>query len=418
VPTRRRGRRRLLGSVDPQLEIQELVDFDGRFAGTDAERRAAVHLKEKLERLGRPVEIEPIQVRPNWPVSFALLALLAVAGSVVAVKVELLGVVLLLVVTLVTFAELTGTFMPARALTPRRASQNVLSREQSDKPGTLVLMAHYDAARTGAVFGRRSLERTATLQKAIKRPIGPFAPFVWSMVLILLCAFARWAGVHALPLTVLQFIPTVLLIVSVPLLIDISLSGVVPGANDNASGVATVLRLAERFGGSLQHFDLWVLFPGAKEGLVLGSRAWIKRHTSELDARNTVFVNVDTVGHGTVRWVTKEGFVFPLSYHPELVRLCEEIGEQEESEARGVVLRTPTDGYSMRSAGFPAISIVCLNAMDYVPTFHQHDDTPENVDPAALERAFGFCSELVQGIDARVGPDLVREVEETVLSEG
>ena len=87
------------------------------------------------------------------------------------------------------------------------------------------------------------------------------------------------------------------------------------------------------------------------------------------------------------------------------------------SEDAGLVLRTLTDGYSMRSAGFPAVSIVCLNAMDYVPTFHQHDDVPENVDPEALERAFGFCCELIEAIDARVGPDLVRAPDETVLSE-
>jgi len=31
-----------------------------------------------------------------------------------------------------------------------------------------------------------------------------------------------------------------------------------------------VLRLAERYGGDLDHFDVWVLFPGAEEGLVLG----------------------------------------------------------------------------------------------------------------------------------------------------
>jgi hypothetical protein len=411
MPSRRGGSKRLLGALDPQLEIQELVDFDGRWPGTDAERRAAVHLKEKLERLGRGAEIEPIQIRPNWPVAYALIAVAAVVGSVISVKLELLGVVLLLIATAAAFAELTLTFLAARALTGRRASQNVLSREESDKLGTLVLMAHYDAARTGAVFSRRSLERTAALQKAIKRPIGPFAPFVWSIVVILACALARLAGLHGLPLTIVQFIPTVLLIVSVPLLVDISLSGVVPGANDNASGVATVLKLAERYGGALEHFDVWVLFPGAEEGLLLGSRAWIRTHKSELDPRNTVFVNVDTVGHGTVRWVMKEGFVFPLSYHPTLLSLCEEIG------GRGVVLRTLTDGYSMRSAGFPAVSIVCLNAMDYVPTFHQHDDVPENVDPEALERAFGFCCELIEAIDARVGPDLVRAPDETVLSE-
>jgi Peptidase family M28 len=406
--------------VDPLREIEELVHFEGRWPGTDAERRAAVHLQQKLMRMDREAELEPIQVRPNFPVVYALLAVLAVAGSVVSVKSAIAGVIILLVVTLLTLADLMSTFMPVRAIVPRRASQNVISREDGGKAGTLVLVAHYDAARTGALFGRRVQERNAKLGKLLRRSIGPFEPFFWSMVVILVCAVLRLIGFDNVPLTVVQFIPTVVLIASVPLLADIALSDVVPGANDNASAVATVTRLAERYGGALEHFDVWVLLPGAEEGLVLGSRAWIRRHKKELDPASTVFLNLESVGYGTVRWATKEGFVFPLAYHPTLVGLCGEIAEADEDGrygARGLVLRGLTDGYSMRSAGFPSLTLLCLNEIDYFPYYHQHTDTPENIEPEALERVFGFCCELVELIDQRVGPDLERGVDETVLSE-
>ena len=217
-----------------------------------------------------------------------------------------------------------------------------------------------------------------------------------------------------MPITVVQFLATVVLIVAVPLLADIALSGVVPGANDNASGVATALRLAQRFGGAnlLQHFELMVLFPGAEEGFLLGMRSWLRRHKKELDPSSTIFLNIDTVGHGTVRWQRKSGFIFPLAFHPTLVELC------EESDARGVVSRSVTDAYSARAAGYPAISIGCLNAMDYVPNYHQFSDTPENIDTDALERAFNFCADLIERIDERIGPELERDTPETVLSEG
>ena len=58
--------------MDPQGEIEELVSFDGRWPGTDAERRAAVHLQQRLATLGRQVEVEPIHVRPNFPVVTAI----------------------------------------------------------------------------------------------------------------------------------------------------------------------------------------------------------------------------------------------------------------------------------------------------------------------------------------------------------
>jgi hypothetical protein len=377
-----------------------------------------VHLVERLRALGREAELEPTRVRPGYPLTHIVHALLGIAGSVVAVKSPLIGALLVLFAAVSTFGDLTGSFFLVRRLTPGRASQNVVSRESSDggdKPGLLVISAHYDAARTGAVFSRRSLERTATLSKLIRRPIGPFAPFFWSLVVIFVCCLLRLISIDPLPLTVVQFLATVVLIVSVPLLADIALSGVVPGANDNASGVATALRLAERFGGSLEHFDILVLLPGAQEGFLLGMRAWLRRHKKELDRSSTVFLNVDTVGHGTVRWQTKSGFIFPLAFHPALLGLCGELGE--EHKARGVTMRVIADAYAARSAGFPAVSIGCLNAMDYVPTHHQYTDTPENVDIDALDRAYHFCSDLIELIDERVGPDLARDTPETVLSE-
>ena len=125
-----------------------------------------------------------------------------------------------------------------------------------------------------------------------------------------------------------------------------------PGANDNASGVATVLRLAERYGGRLENFDVWVVFPGAEEALLVGMREWMSAHKSELDPERTVFLNIDMAGTGTVRWMEKEGLVLAMRYHPTLIQLCEEIGE-----GRAMTSRQATDALIARGAGFPAITI-------------------------------------------------------------
>lgn len=389
--------------MDALIEIEELVAFEGRGVGTDSERRAANHLRERLEALGRDAEVQPIAVHPNWPITHALHAVLAVVGSVVSVDVPVAGAAILLAVAVSAFGDLTGSFHLVRRLTGRRASQNVVSREESDKPGTLVLVAHYDAGRTGAVFGRRAVERRAAIGKLLRRPLGPAEPFFWSIAVILACTLVRLLDVDALALTIVQFIPTVVLIVCVPLLIDVALSGVVPGANDNASGVATVLDLAERYGGALEHFDVWVLFPGAEEALMLGMREWLAAHRRELDPTKTIFLNLDKVGSGTVRYTTKEGFVIATAYHPTLVELCDEI---DGYGARRVVSRSVSDAHAARVRGYPAITISCLNALDYAPHYHRPTDTPDRLDPDALERASGFCSELIELIDARVGPEL------------
>ena len=107
------------------------------------------------------------------------------------------------------------------------------------------------------------------------------------------------AGIDSGLISLLQLIPTLILLVGVFLLTDIELSDVVPGANDNASGVATVLSLAEELDANPPaNLDVWVLLTGAEECLQEGMRAFVRAHRGELDRETTYFVNVDTVGHG------------------------------------------------------------------------------------------------------------------------
>jgi hypothetical protein len=392
-------------SVEPIEEIEQLVSFEGRWPGTDAERRAASHLEQRLQALGREAGVEPASVFPNYPITHAIHALIGIVGSVLSVYTPVAGAALVLFATISAFGDLTGSLYIVRRLTGRRASQNVSSTESSEKRGVVVLTAHYDAARTGALFGRRAVERRATFGKLIRRGLGAAEPFFWSLALILACTLVRLIGFEGTGLTVVQFIPTVVLIASIPLLVDIALSDVVPGANDNASGVATVLRLAERYSGRLEHFDLWVVFPGAEEGLLLGMREWMEKHKRELDRETTVFLNVDIVGNGTVRWVEKEGFVTALRYHPTLIEKCEEIAEAG-AQARGMVSRDASDALVPRSAGFPAITITARNALDYAPNWHQPTDTPDRIELEALDRTYDFCCALLERLDESIGPEL------------
>ena len=388
-------------AIDPLQEIEDLVAFEGRWPGTDAERRAARHLEQRLQALGRDVEVEPASVHPNYPLTHAIHALVGIVGSVLSVTQPVIGLALVLFATVSAFGDLTGTFYVVRRLTGRRASQNVTSTEDGDKPAVVILTAHYDAARTGAVFGRKAVERRATFGKLIRRGLGPFEPFFWSLVVILVCTLLRLIGFEGTAFTVVQFIPTVVLIASIPLLIDIALSDVVPGANDNASGVATVLRLAERYGGRLEHFDVWVVFPGAEEALLLGMREWMRTHKRELDRERTVFLNVDIAGSGTVRWIEKEGLVGAMRYHPTLIEMCEEIGD-----GRAMVSRNATDALVARAAGFPAITITSRNALDYAPHWHQPTDTPDRIELESLDRTYDFCCALLERLDDSIGPEL------------
>jgi hypothetical protein len=388
-------------------DIEELTAFRGRAPGTDAERRAATHLRRRLEEAGREADVEPIRVYAGWPQAHALHALAAVVGSVLSVDRPLLGTAIVGAAILLALADLGGLAQPTRRLFGWRASQNVVSREDGGRPGVLLLVAHYDAARTGALFGARGARARAWLGRPLRRPVGVFDPLVWSLLALLACTAPRVAGLEGVGLTVAQFVPTVALIAAIPLLLDVPLSAAVPGANDNASGVAAVLELAERHGDALEHFDVWVLLTGSEEGLMLGMRAWLRAHRRELDPAATVVVCVSSVGAGTPAYATREGLLLSARYHPTLVGICDEIADDH--GARRFASRGWSDAHLARVRGLPAIRVSCLDERGLVAHEHLPGDVLERVDADAVAAAVELCSELVELVDERVGPDLEDE---------
>jgi hypothetical protein len=366
------------GKVEVVQEIGSLVEIGSRHAGSDAERRAGRRLATGLQAIGREAVVEPIRVRPAWALTHLLHAIAAIVGSVVAVYAPAVGLAIVAVVLVSTFGDLTGTFELARRLTGVRASQNVVSDEDTGKAGLLILVAHYDAPRAGALTEPRLR-------------LWPLV-FFWSIAVIAVCALARVAGIDATWLTIFQFIPTVVLIAIGPLFVDAVLSSARAGANDNASGVATALRLASRYGGRLQHFDVMLLFTGASAHFALGMRRWLKRHRRELEPAAIAVVSIDGVGAGTPCYAVKEGPVFAARLHPTLVALC-----AESEVAAPYVSRELSDAYAARAAGLPAIRISSRT---------ETGDAPDAADPDALARAYEFACDLVERIDAEIGPGL------------
>ena len=101
--------------------------------------------------------------------------------------------------------------------------------------------------------------------------------------------------------------------------------------------------------------------------------------------------------------------------HVQLVDICQEIAEDDEEEgsfgARPLVNRTLSDGGFARARGYPAITVTCRNVLDYVPDHHRATDTPGRVELAALDRALGFCDELIERLDGQLGPEIARAAE-------
>ena len=146
--------------------IRELCSIRGARPGTDAERRAANMLGRRLRAMGRErargADLRPPPVRARA----RLHAAVAIAGSLLATVEPAIGFALVLVAATSMYLDLNTRFYLLRSLFFRRASQNVVSPgRRPDAPLRLVLVAHYDAARSGYVFGERGLRLARRLSE-------------------------------------------------------------------------------------------------------------------------------------------------------------------------------------------------------------------------------------------------------------
>lgn len=415
VPSTRRRRKRPKSPPAPQAKathgdpkldtINELCGFERRLAGTDSERRAANAMARRLRASGRRAEIEPIYVHPQAPVIWALHSFLAFAGSVLSIEVPIAGFALVLAATTSFYFDLNTQHHFLRLLFFRRASQNVVSRgENPNAPVKLILAAHLDAARTGLIFRKAA--------RGLARRLSGFLPFphtrilFWSAALLLPMLGARMAGVDTEGLAILQIVPTLILLISAFLLVDWRLSAVVPGANDNASGVATALSVAERLEQEPpRNLDVWVLLTGGEECGMEGMRSFARTHKDELDPFKTIVLGIDSVGSGDVRWVVSEGLTISFEMDARINQLCEAIAEADREEGnryRAAPLRHgfATDALAARVAGLRASAITCLEPGAVTPAnYHSPTDTPGAIDAGALERAEAFSLELIRALD-------------------
>ena len=387
--------------------IRELCSIEGRGPGTDAERRAANMLGGRLRAMGREVHVEPTYIHPQYALVHALHAAVAIAGSVLATVEPAIGFALVLVAATSTYLDLNTRFYLVRSLFFRRASQNVVSPGlRPDAPLRLVLVAHYDAARSGYVFGERGLRLARRLSERGRVLLGPWRLIFWAgMAPLLAILGARMAGFEPGWLSILQLFPTVLLVLAVFLLLDIALSGTVPGAYDNASGVAAVLSAAQRLETEPpQNLDVWVVLSGAEECLSEGMRSFVRDNRKQLDRERTVFVNVDSVSYGEVHYETSEGPVISTRLDAATVELCEALSAADPANrARPVRSPLSTDALPVAIRRRRAITITGLADGLPPPWYHTHEDTPERVVGEAMTRATDFVVALARLLDRDAG---------------
>ena len=281
--------------------------------------------------------------------------------------------------------DASGRSQWLRRILPASEGTNVVARVPpvEARERTIVFVAHHDAARTGLSWDPRLVRMGA-------RP-GVMPPRMGLVGL----------GFALAALPGLRRLGAALLGLALAFYVDIATNRTVPGANDNATGVAALLALAGRFAAQpLQRTDLVLVAPGCEESGMGGMAAWLREHAP--DRETTLVVSLDTLGSGTPIVLEAEATLLPHAYRDQDVALAEAGAAREGVEApRRWRAGAWTDAILARFAGLPAISLLSVGVDGVYTEWHLPTDTPDRVDHDSVAHATRIAAGIAREWDAK-----------------
>jgi len=293
--------------------------------------------------------------------------------------------------------DISGGGLWFRRLLPRRPTWNVVA-ECGDPHAehTVVFVAHHDAAHWSLLFAPQVPEFfgerfPGLLERSDTTPPVMFPVFGGP----LLVALSGLTGSRAL-----RTAGAALALGTAGVMAEIGSRSVVPGGNDNLSGVATVLGLAhllrER---PVRGLRVLLVSTGSEESFMEGMQGFARRHFPRLPVERTHVVCLDTVGSDRLMQLEGEGMLWMRDYPQAFKDLVSACAAQAGVElVRGLRFRNATDGLLALKRGYPAVMIGSINRYKAPANYHWPTDTAENVDYDTVVGAMRLCEQVVRRI--------------------
>jgi Peptidase family M28 len=383
-------------------EVVETLAAIERPPCSPGERQAAEWLAARLRAVGG-VEVA-LEDEPSWgifPPTVTGLGLLGMVAATLTLRARRVAGALLAAITLAGIVDeaQNGPRLVRRLVRRRRTTVNLVARtgDREGEIGTLVVLAHHDAPQTGMLFDqtlqKRIYERFPGVIERSKTSLpqwwlglaGPLATIVAAL------RGRRGPAYGGLLLGAL----------GTALVADVWRSPTVPGANDNLSGAAALVALAELLRERpLPGLRVLLVSCGAEETLQDGIRAFLARHRHELEPGRTWFANLDTVGSPHLVSLEGEGPVWMEDYAgPWLRDLLALSAERAGVECqRGFRARASTDSVIPSRAGYPVVTLVSMTDWRALANYHLPSDVPENLDFGTVADTTRLVYELARAL--------------------
>ncbi|MBV8952610.1 MAG: M28 family peptidase [Solirubrobacterales bacterium] len=384
-------------------EVIEALALLERRAGSPGEEQAARWIAERLARTGCEVEVDEERFHDGYARVLGTLSASATLAGVAALgrrSRKLGAAVAAAVVAAIADDVSNGPRLFRRATAPLRTTWNVVARcGDPSAERTLVVLAHHDAAPTGAIFNDTAQAWFGERFPGVIERIDTSLPVWWALLsmpaLIAIGGLREHRGMVALGLAGS--------IVGTAVLADVARRPVCPGANDNLTAVAVLVALAERLRDQpLEGLRLLLVSCGAEEVLQGGIHGFAARHFPALDREKTWFLNLDTVGSPKLILLEGEGPVVMEDYHDRTFR--DLVGRAAERAGapvrRGMRSRTSTDAVIPSRAGYPTTTITSMDRYKALSNYHKVSDTPQNVDYGTVARALTLAEAVARDLAA------------------
>jgi hypothetical protein len=388
-------------------KTQEYIRFlsqkiGGRGSCTVQERKAGDYVADQLRSVGfGNVRSENFQGLPSSYWAYALAIAVALTGSLLLLFLGGRDVLILAAISSILgvwgmLAESEFASSWVRWLLPRQPSLNVSCwvAPKGEIKQRVILCAHLDTHRTPIFYSSRRWYSLFGLLVGLTFLSMMAGALLYPTAVLLGWSGLRWTSLVLIPIQVF----------SLAMCLHADFTPYSPGANNDASGVAALLTLAKRLARNpLEHTEVHLVFTGCEEVGTWGMAAYLDQYAKQL-GREAVYVVVDELGLGTLKYLTADGLLLKHKTHLRALEIARSVAqalpELKILEGSGIAY---TDALQATKRGLIALTVCTVPEPDSGLESHWHrmSDTLENVRIEDIENALTFVWALLQQVDTQ-----------------
>lgn len=366
-----------------------VLSIGPRGATTENERRAAMYIERILRASGLAVWTQEFPSIPSPSYSYILIYTLCIIGTFLCFLDFVMGAVI--VITAYTFYVLENIFLlpivtQLLSFIFGYRSKNVIGLLKSDEVPRIrvVLIAHYDTAKASSIFKPEKIKNIKSIVRTC------FTSFTLIVVLSIINIF-----IESYALSMLIVFAGIPIYIELHGLIESELKhNYVVGANDNASGVAVLLALAEYLGRSKpMDSEIWFIATGAKEVNTLGITNFVEKYRDILNS--AYIINFDSLGKGELHYVLCEGILKKYCLKQRALKeVADKVGREIGIRPREHQLLL-TDSSILLKNDYEALTLMGLSEYNLPMDYHWYTDTLIGIKISNLRKAIEFTIAVI-----------------------